>query len=377
MNKEQELIIKEFDGQEVAFKEINGISNVRINEIAKFCGWSYIKADRNNKEFIRWNTVNKFLGELGVAECCDGDFIPEYVMYALIGKAKNERATKFMLWVGQVLVEIRKHGAYISDNEENVDQGYIKYTYGQLKNTFTSCPIEFLLETYEDCMEWHKQNKTRIPYANNSKKRSDATHPRTESKIMIMQKIISTLESRNLLLCEGGKFGIVSEVDSVIKQIKDNVKKQYNKSNGAKIANKTKKINQLQKEIDYHNPKFENFIECKTAPISNNAMYEAVSDWNTGEPTMVKSQKYKNWLYYFDDSKLNIFADLDFSKPVYIHAKYIMSKNQDMSNFIKPLHDKIATYFEVDDRLFISGKQECLEYYDDVRDGRIFLYLCN
>ena len=46
-----------------------------------------------------------------------GDFIPEYIMYALIGKAKNEKATQFMLWVGQVLTEIRATGKY--DNKEH------------------------------------------------------------------------------------------------------------------------------------------------------------------------------------------------------------------------------------------------------------------
>jgi len=45
--------------------------------------------------------VNEFLDELEFSqEVAKGDFIREYIMYALIGKAKNEKATKFMLWVG-------------------------------------------------------------------------------------------------------------------------------------------------------------------------------------------------------------------------------------------------------------------------------------
>lgn len=124
-------------------------------------------------------------------------------------------------------------------------------------------------------------------------------------------------------------------------------------------------------------PGVDNFIECKSAPIANNAMYEAANDWITREPIMVKQQRYRNWLHYFDDSELEEFANLDFSKPVWIHCKYIMSYNQDVSNFIKPLFDKIANYFGVDDKLFYIASQEVLGYYDNVKDGRIYLYMTN
>lgn len=379
MNKEQQLIIKQSEiFGEVRFVTIDEKEYAVGKDIAEKLGYKDPSATISKKCKNGLKTTIEAPCQNGKVVKTQVTLIPEGDIYRLIIGSKLPEAEKFESWVmDEVLPDLRKHGAYISNNEEVVDQGYIKYTYGQIKNTFINCPIESLSETYDDCLLWHKNNKTRIPYAKNSKKRSDATHSRTESKIMIMQKIISVLEDRNLLLCESGKFGLVSEIDNTIKQIKDDIKKQYNKSNGGVIANKTKKINKLKEEIEYHNPSFENFIECKTAPISNNAMYEAVSDWETGEPKMVKTKRYNNWLCYFDDSKLNIFKSLDFSKPIYVHAKYIMSKNQDASNFIKPLHDKLATYFEVDDRLFYSGKQEVLGYYDNVKDGRIFLYLCN
>ena len=52
-----------------------------------------------------------------------GDFIPENIMYPLIGMAdmtKNNKARDFMLWVGQVLTEIRTTGKYdIVEHEIN------------------------------------------------------------------------------------------------------------------------------------------------------------------------------------------------------------------------------------------------------------------
>lgn len=109
-------ITEEFEGQKVGFRinKTTGQSEVRINEIAKFCGWTRVASSGN--ESVRWERVNYFLEELSCPQVGTGDFIPEYIMYPLIGKAKNERATQFMLWVGKVLTEIRTNGGYISNN---------------------------------------------------------------------------------------------------------------------------------------------------------------------------------------------------------------------------------------------------------------------
>jgi prophage antirepressor-like protein len=113
MCKRKNLETRNFEGQEVGFRiGVDGQSEVRINEVAKFCGWTQIKKE---KEYIRWETVKSYLNELGYSQQVGkGDFIPEYIMYPLIGKANNERATKFMLWVGKVLTEIRANGGYIA-----------------------------------------------------------------------------------------------------------------------------------------------------------------------------------------------------------------------------------------------------------------------
>jgi len=110
-----ELTVREFNGTNVGFRfNGNGQSEVSIDAVAKFCGWERTEI-KNGIEYksIRMATVNKFLKELGFAnEMAKGGYIPEYIMYPLIGKANNEKATKFMLWVGQVLTEIRQTGSY-------------------------------------------------------------------------------------------------------------------------------------------------------------------------------------------------------------------------------------------------------------------------
>lgn len=375
MEKEQEIIKKEFEGQEVAFRETNGVSEVRIDEVASFCGWTRIAKSGN--ETVRWERVNGFLQELGVPTCGHDDFIPEYVMYALIGKAKNEKATKFMLWVGQVLVEIRKHGAYISDNENIVDQEYIKYTYGQIKNTFINCPIENLSDVYEECMEWHKKNKTRILFAGNSKRRKDATHSHSDSKIMIMQKVISVLEDRNLLLCENGKFGLISEVNNTIKQIKDDIKKQHNISNRSIIAGKTKKINKLQEEISYHNPNLDEFLEIPVHAYSSNYMFEPyVYD---GKLNTRKTEGYKNWINNFpNDLIIDSFSNVDLNKPTKLWLKFDALDKFDRDNLVKSIQDQIvrALGFKDDNNIDL-GSVEINKRVSSYKDGKIYLLLKN
>ena len=112
---ENKLIKTNYNDEEVVFKIENGISYVRIDEVAKFCNFGELK---NEKFYPKWSRINDYLLDLNFStEVAKGDFIPEYIMYALIGKAKNEKATQFMLWVGQVLTEIRATGKY--DNKEH------------------------------------------------------------------------------------------------------------------------------------------------------------------------------------------------------------------------------------------------------------------
>lgn len=122
MNNSIKLLTKEFEGHEVVFRKnaTTGEPEVRIDEVAKFCGWT--RFAKSGNEVIQWSRMNGYLEDLSYTQVRMGDFIPEYIMYPLIGKAKNSRATEFMMWVGKVMVEIRVNGGYISNNatEEQV-----------------------------------------------------------------------------------------------------------------------------------------------------------------------------------------------------------------------------------------------------------------
>ena len=69
------IITREFEGAEIQFKiDEQGQSFVRIDEVARFCGWSRIANSGN--EVIRWERVKEKLDLLGVPNVGHGDFIP-------------------------------------------------------------------------------------------------------------------------------------------------------------------------------------------------------------------------------------------------------------------------------------------------------------
>lgn len=118
----KELITREYNGVGVHFEVINGESYVSVEDVAKFCGWTTIT---DGKEYTRMNRVNEKLNSLGFANIGKNDFIPESIMYPLIGMAdftKNTKARDFMLWVGKVIAEIRQTGIYTLTPKTHIEE---------------------------------------------------------------------------------------------------------------------------------------------------------------------------------------------------------------------------------------------------------------
>lgn len=100
---------------EVAAKLENGEVLFEAEKVAKCLG---LTDNKNNKEYVRWNRVNEYLGSFATfGEIKKGDFIPEPTVYKLAFKAGNEIAERFQDWLAlDVLPSIRKHGAYMTEN---------------------------------------------------------------------------------------------------------------------------------------------------------------------------------------------------------------------------------------------------------------------
>lgn len=94
-------------------KTENGESLFDVETVARSLGFTQTKS---GKEYIRWETVNKYLKKYLSQEVGKDDFISEPMVYKLAFKANNALAEKFQDWLAtEVLPQIRKHGMYATD----------------------------------------------------------------------------------------------------------------------------------------------------------------------------------------------------------------------------------------------------------------------
>ena len=112
-----ELQIINIDGVECYEKD--GTAYLKLETVAR--GLGFITVATSGNEVVRWNTVHKYLTDLGVATSCNGtnyremcpEFIPENIFYRLAMKAKNEAAEKFQAKVAdEIIPSIRRTGGY-------------------------------------------------------------------------------------------------------------------------------------------------------------------------------------------------------------------------------------------------------------------------
>lgn len=104
----------------VSCYEKDGTAYLSLEAVARGLGFTQTK---NGVEYVRWETVDKYLSELGfpnklgkgVPTSGHDSFIPENIFYRLAMKAKNEAAEKFQALVAdEIIPSIRKHGAYMT-----------------------------------------------------------------------------------------------------------------------------------------------------------------------------------------------------------------------------------------------------------------------
>lgn len=357
------LITKEFEGQEIAFRknEATGVSEVRIDEVAKFCGWT--KTANSGNEVIRWSRVNEHLKELGVTTCGHGDFIPEYVMYALIGKAKNENATKFMLWVGQVLVQLRTTGVVITENatEEAIDFEK-KYGTYRIRKTFTNSSD--LIADYNEFKEL-------------SKAEWKAKRLSGQDKIKLLSIIFNAIQNRlkiNMTNLKGSEMLMMQEL---LTEIKSDTLKLSNNKNGGQKAGQTKLINQCknyiqqqEEYINYYLPKQDEFHVINYHGFTENCIYGSTDEAGN----LRFSKAYNIWRSKFPKHEIQIDETIDFNKPVHLYMYFDIMDKFDVSNMQKSFVDMLCLCYGVDDK-YIQTTCMLNNYVEDYKDGKIYYCL--
>mgnify|MGYP000850647021 CR=1 FL=1 len=93
------------------YLDAQGKAWLNAEDVAR--GWGFVD-NKNNVEYVRWNTLNKYLKEFGFSQqVAKDDFLPENIVYRLGFKASNDRAVAFQeKLANEVLPSIRKTGSY-------------------------------------------------------------------------------------------------------------------------------------------------------------------------------------------------------------------------------------------------------------------------
>lgn len=100
---------------DLTVKTENGEALFDVETVARSLGFVQTKS---GKEYVRWETVNKYLRKYLSQEVGKNDYISEPMVYKLAFKANNALAEQFQDWLAtEVIPTIRKHGAYLTDQK--------------------------------------------------------------------------------------------------------------------------------------------------------------------------------------------------------------------------------------------------------------------
>lgn len=206
-------------------------------QVAKCLGFVDVK---NNKSYIRWSRVNSYLPN-NSPHLAKGSLIAESMVYMLAFKASNDVAVQFQMWLAtEVIPAIRQNGMYISQ-EATTEQKL--YNYDLLDTTFSKIGVEHFAEEYKACIEYHVKNKTRLHYEKSNKnRRSDKKLTVAESKIKIMNKILTIAKQREQQYRINFSWELKSLISDVVKQISLDIKEVKHNQTRGKLAQANKAV---------------------------------------------------------------------------------------------------------------------------------------
>lgn len=345
--------------------ESDGSIGINAKDTAIGFGLTQIK---NNKEYIRWTTLNKYLNEFGYSQQVGkDDFIPESLFYLIGMKTNNEIAQKFQAWLAvEVIPSIRQYGAYIApDADKEIVDKLEKFSKYRIKRTFSNSSKNNIESLYNDFLEF-------IP-----------TMRATDAITAIGSAIRGIEDFRASTDSDAYKMLTLEK----IKELTDIRAMKQNRVNGAIKSHKTRKINrlsnfaarmedeaialenQLQEWIDYANslyPLEEEFIEIPIHPFSFNYMYDVIDE---DKNIKKRSKDYNTWIHIFP--KVD-WPELNPNKYYQVFLEFEHIEAFDTDNFIKSIIDQIVRDTNLtDDNSIVDIKAKTTAYVEDYKYGLI------
>ena len=292
------------------------------------------------------------------------NFLTESGLYKLIFKSHKEEAERFQDWVtDEVLPDIRKKGYYMSADAENeaIDFGKL-FDNKRIRKTFTDCDINDLESLFNQYIEL-------------SAKEREAKRITNKDRIAACNIIEDVLNKRNVdLLVDGAKPSKIMTIQDALTSVVIQREKLNNKMRGGYLSSKTKKINQLEEQIQSLSIYDKNFFLIEKHPFSKNYMH---LDLPGGKKTNTKA--YNAWInnLHLEEYIPHEYPDLDLTKPMRATLLYGHMDKFDTINFEESIIDQVSKYLGFNDKLIKSCTQELYAYVDSYEDGYIYIHLEN
>ncbi|MDU5038413.1 hypothetical protein [Clostridium perfringens] len=120
-------------------------------------------------------------------------------------------------------------------------------------------------------------------------------------RIKIEKEIVAALKERKLIALNNGSTALALMVGEEIEKIQKKITERSNRSYGARLAHKNKKLNEAYDYIGQLEPNAEEYNCLELHGFSVNSMYEPnVTEYGiirtnfNGKPLLTKTKAYKN-----------------------------------------------------------------------------------
>lgn len=226
------LLTKEFEGTGVEIIIKNNKLLFELYSTGMALGQSRVNSA--GKVYPRKDRIDKNIENAEITCCVRNGhkYLNEEMLYDFMLETKTDKCKAFRKWVtGTVLPSIRKHGAYISDDE--IDEEYInnkiRFSEKRTINTFADCSIENVKQLVEELITYAEtlDTKTRVVRCNSAVKGLTRLHDK-----LAKESVTNIGDCYNLLKLQ----------DS----IKTIAHMAENRHRGQKIAHRNKKIKELE-----------------------------------------------------------------------------------------------------------------------------------
>lgn len=292
-------------------------------------------------------------------------FLTEYGLYEVLMQSRKPIAKEFKKEVKAILKQLRQSGVVITESatEEAIDFES-KYGVRRIRKTFRETTN--LVETWNEFKELSKQER-------------QARRINNDVRIKGCSIIIDELQdylANNVINMK--PYEVIMYQD-IIQEIAVEKQRLSNKYYGGLLSSQTKKIKNLEQQVEELKPRNLIFTELNIHPFTNNCMYQ--TDCYGRQH---RSDAYNNWINKFPMHQVPTvfeyteYEDIDFTRPIGIEIKYVCKKEFDTDNLNKPLIDMLFNrIFRVDDNIVKEIHATTIGNCNTYSEGKIIFAIYN